>query len=389
MSKLKYLTSGESHGQALTAILDGMPSGVPVSIEAINRQLFRRQQGYGRGGRMTIEKDQVQILSGVRFGKTLGSPICLQVTNRDWVSWQEEMAVEGRPSKLKREVTRPRPGHADLSGGMKYDHEDLRNVLERASARETTMRVACGAVARSLLESCGVELVGFVVSLADVELGPKRPDFDEIVKISEESLVRTLEKKAEKAMIARIDEAKKKGDSVGGVFEVIVRGLPVGLGSYVQWDRKLDGQLAQAIMSIQAIKGVEIGLGFEAARRFGSKVHDSLYYDAKNKSFYRKTNGAGGLEGSMTNGELLVIRGAMKPISTLYTPLDSVDIKTKETFKASIERSDTCALPAAAVIAENAVAITLADALLEKTGGDSLREVKRNLDGYLKQIKNY
>lgn len=389
MTRLKYLTSGESHGQALTVILDGMPSGVSVSTEAINQQLFRRQQGYGRGGRMSIEKDQAQILAGVRFGKTLGSPICLQVSNRDWVSWQEEMAVEGKPKGLKRVVTRPRPGHADLSGGMKYDHDDLRNVLERASARETTVRVACGAVARSLLESCGIELIGYVVSLADVEVGEKRLPFEELVSVSEASSVRTLDKKSEKAMIARIDEAKKKGDSVGGVFEVVVRGLPIGLGSYVQWDRKLDGKLAQAIMSIQAIKGVEVGLGFEAARRFGSKVHDSLYYDKKTKNFYRKSNGAGGLEGGMTNGELLVIRGAMKPISTLYKPLDSVDIKTKEPFKASIERSDTCALPAAAVIAENVVAITLADALLEKLGGDSLSEIKRNLQGYLKQIRNY
>ncbi len=388
MSRILYLTSGESHGQALTAILDGMPSGVPVSIEAINHQLYRRQQGYGRGGRMTIEKDQVQILSGVRFGKSLGSPICLQVPNKDWVSWQDEMAVQGKAKNLRRVVTRPRPGHADLSGGMKYDHDDLRNVLERASARETTMRVATGAVARQLLEACGIELIGFVVELADVNLGEKRLPFDEIISVSEASPVRTLDKKIEKAMMARIDQAKKKGDSLGGVFEVLVRGLPVGLGNFVQWHRKLDGQLAQAIMSIQAIKGVEIGLGFEAARRFGSQVHDSLFYEAK-KGFYRKTNGAGGLEGSMTNGELLVIRGAMKPISTLYTPLDSVDIKTKQAFKASIERSDTCALPAAAVIAENAVAITLADALLEKTGGDSLKEVKRNLNAYKKQIENY
>ncbi len=389
MSQLKYLTSGESHGQALTVILDGMPSGVSISRKEVNRQLARRQQGYGRGGRMSIEKDEVQILSGIRFGKTLGSPITLQVANRDWVSWQEEMATEGNPQKLKRMVTRPRPGHADLAGGIKYDHDDLRNVLERASARETTMRVACGALTRQLLEACGVELIAFVVSLADVELGPQRPRFEQMVSLSEESPVRTLDKKIEKAMMARIDEAKKKGNSVGGVFEVVVKGLPVGLGSYVQWDRKLDGKLAQAIMSIQAIKGVEIGLGFEAARRFGSEVHDSLYYNAKAKSFYRKTNGAGGLEGGMTNGECLIIRGAMKPISTLYTPLDSVDIKTKQAFKASIERSDTCALPAAAVIAENVVAITLADALLDKLGGDSFAEIKRNLKGYQKQVHNY
>jgi len=388
MTQLRYFTAGESHGQALTAILEGMPAGVPVSSLAINHQLFRRQQGYGRGGRMVIEKDQVQILSGVRFGKTLGSPITLQVLNRDWGVWASEMAVEGKPKDLKRLVTRPRPGHADLTGGLKYDHRDLRNILERASARETTMRVACGAVARSLLEECGIQLLGYVVSLADVEVKSDLLPLKQLQKITEESPVRTFDKKAEKAMIARIDEAKAKGDSVGGVFEILVVGAPPGLGSHVQWDRKLDGQLAQAIMSIQAIKGVEIGLGFEAGRRFGSKVHDGIYYSASRK-FYRKTNGAGGFEGSMTNGEPIVIRGVMKPISTLYTPLDSVDIENKKAFKASIERSDTCALPAAAVIGENVVALTLANALLDKFGGDSLTEIQRNLKGYLKQIGSY
>lgn len=386
---LRYLTSGESHGQALTVILDGMPSGVSVSSEYINYQLYRRQQGYGRGGRMTIEKDQVQILSGVRFGKTLGSPIALQVHNKDWGVWSEEMAVEGDEKKSKRKVTRPRPGHADLTGGIKYSHTDLRNILERASARETTVRVACGAVAKQFLSAFGIELIGYVVSIADVQLKAIKIPFEKIVRLSESSPVRTIDSKIEKEMIKRIDIAKKKGDSVGGVFEVIASGLPVGLGSHVQWDQKLDGKLAQSIMSIQAIKGVEVGLGFEAARRFGSAVHDGIYYHPKEKRFVRKSNGAGGLEGGMSTGEPLIIRGAMKPISTLYKPLDSIDIETKKPFKASIERSDTCAVPAAAVIAENVVAITLASAFLEKFGGDSLKEIRRNYEGYLKQVREY
>ncbi|MBL7685385.1 MAG: chorismate synthase, partial [Deltaproteobacteria bacterium] len=294
----------------------------------------------------------------------------------------------GKASLAKRQVSRPRPGHADLVGGIKYDHRDLRNILERASARETTARVACGAIARSLLQEFNIELVGFIVSLGDISVSEKRPSFDELVMVTEESPVRTFDPKIAKKMIERIDQAKKKGDSLGGVFEVLVRGLPVGLGSHVQWDRKLDGQIAQAIMSIQAIKGVEIGLGFEAAKRFGSKVHDSLYYNKK-QGFYRNSNGAGGLEGGMTNGEILVVRGAMKPISTLYTPLDSVDIESKKSFKASIERSDTCAAPAAAVIAENVLAITLANAFLDKFSGDSLREIRRNVQGYQKQTRDY
>src|SRR4030095_12915344 len=388
MWKLRYLTSGESHGQALTAILEGMPAGMPVSIEAINAQLHRRQQGYGRGGRMSIEKDQATILSGVRFGKSLGSPIALQILNRDWSVWAEEMAVSGKPAKLKRVVTRPRPGHADLAGGIKFDHRDLRNVLERASARETTARVAVGGVARQLLEAFGIEILGYIVSIGEASAGDTRPSFEELKKITEESPVRTFEKKAERKMMALIDQAKKKGDSLGGIFEVLVTGLPIGLGSHTHWDRKLDGRLAQDVMNIQAIKGVEIGLAFEAARRFGSKVHDGIYYEKKRQEFFRKSNGAGGLEGGMTNGAPLVIRGAMKPISTLYTPLDSVDIETKEAFQASVERSDTCAAPAAAVIAENVTAITLADAFLEKFGGDSISEITRNYKSYLKQVRD-
>ncbi len=389
MSRLRYLTSGESHGQALTVILEGMPSGIPVSSKIINRELARRQQGYGRGGRMVIEKDEVQILSGIRFGKTLGSPITLQIQNKDWSTWSQEMAVEGNLSLAKRKVDRPRPGHADLAGGLKYNHEDLRNVLERASARETTARVACGAVTRQLLGTFGVEISGYVVRIGSIDVGEERPSFEERVRLTEASPVRTFESRSEKAMMKKIDEAKKQGDSLGGVVEVVAKGLPVGLGTYTHWDRKLDGQLAQALMSIQAIKGVEIGLGFEAAARLGSQVHDSIYYESQQKHFFRKTNRAGGLEGGMTNGEFLVVRAAMKPISTLYTPLDSVEISTKKPFKASVERSDTCAVPAAAVIAENVVAITLADAFLEKFGGDSLKEVERNYKGYLEQIKKF
>ncbi|MBF0491797.1 MAG: chorismate synthase [Deltaproteobacteria bacterium] len=389
MANLRYLTSGESHGPALTVILEGMPAGVPVSSEKINIQLWRRQQGYGRGGRMSIEKDEVQILSGIRFGQTLGSPITLQVHNKDWVSWQEEMAIEGKFGKLKRVVTKPRPGHADLVGGMKYNHRDLRNILERASARETTVRVACGALVRQLLEALGVPLTSYVKSIGRVKVSAEPPAFDKLVARCEKSPVRTFDAKAELAMIKIIDQARKSGNSLGGVIEVLAFNLPPGLGSYVQWDRKLDGKLAQALMSIQAIKGVEIGLGFEAARLLGSEVHDSLYYNSKEKKYVRKSNGAGGLEGSMTNGEPLVLRAAMKPISTLYKPLDSVDIESKQAYKASIERSDVCAVPAAAVIAENVVAITLADAFLEKFGGDSLLELKKNLKGYLKQVQNF
>lgn len=389
MNKLRYFTAGESHGQALVTIIDGMPSQVPISIAKINEQLAKRQKGYGRGGRMLIEKDEVKILSGVRFSQSLGSPICLEVVNKDWGVWSAEMAVDVKPKELKREVTRPRPGHADLVGGIKYDHRDLRNILERASARETTMRVAAGAVARSLLESCGVQLVSYVVSLGSVSLGEARPSFKEICEMSEACPVRSIDPKLAKKMMRQIDTAKKAGDTLGGVVEVQVVGLPIGLGNYTQWDRKLDGRLAQALMSIQAIKGVEIGLGFEAAKRLGSQVHDSIYYDKKLKQFYRKTNGAGGLEGSMTTGEPLIIRAAMKPISTLYKPLHSVDINSKQAYLASIERSDTCAVPAAAVIAENVVAFTLADALLEKFGGDSLKEIKRNIKSYHTQSLNY
>lgn len=389
LAKLRYLTSGESHGPGLYTVLEGMPAGLPISEDFINDQLARRQKGYGRGGRMKIEKDQVTFKAGVRHGETLGSPIAMETVNLDFKNWQNEMSSAPPTKPLKRVVTRPRPGHADLVGGMKHDFRDLRNVLERASARETTARVACGAVARRLLEELGVSIAGHVTQVGQLASQVAPESAAQIIDNTEESPLRCLDKKAEAKMVALIDDAKKKGDSLGGIFEVYVEGLVPGLGSYVQWDRKLDGRLAQAIMSIQAVKGMEIGEGHANATRFGSEVHDAITYDAKAKTFGRTSNRAGGLEGSMTTGMPLQVRGFLKPISTLYTPLPSVDIETKENFKASVERSDTCAIAAAAVIAEAVVAITLADAYLEKFGGDSLTELKRNLSTYQAQIREY
>ncbi len=387
---LRFLTAGESHGKALTVIIDGMPSHIPVSLDAINHQLARRQKGYGRGGRMKIEKDQVEILSGVRAGESLGSPIALKIENRDWANWQKIMDAQVADETNAKVVNHPRPGHTDLSGGLKYDHYDLRNILERSSARETTARVAACAVARGILQEFGITLVGHVIRLGGIGISPDRPaTVSEIEAATEDTPLRCLDAKAEQQMIAKIDEAKKKGDSLGGVIEVLVDGLPAGLGSHVQWDRKLDGLLAQSILSIQAIKGVEIGNGFESAELFGSEVHDEIFYEKSKKSFYRKTNRAGGLEGGITNGERLVIRAAMKPLSTLYTPLKSVHVLTKDTYEAAIERTDITAVSAAAVIAENCAAFTLAQAFLEKFGGDSLKEIRRNYDGYRRQVENY
>lgn len=389
LSKLRYLTSGESHGPALTAILEGMPSGLSLQADAINFQLARRQKGYGRGGRMKIETDQVDILAGVRHGLTLGSPICLLVKNSDWKNWQNEMSIGPTDEPLKRTVTRPRPGHADLVGGIKYNFRDLRNVLERASARETTMRVAVGAIARRFLEEFGVKIAGHVTAVGPIRAQKIEASAEEVLAKTEDSPLRCLDSAAEAKMVELIDQAKKKGDSLGGIFEVMVEGLPPGLGSYVQWDRKLDGRLAQAILSIQAVKGVEIGDGFENALKFGSEVHDPIYYEAERKHFTRSSNRAGGMEGSMTTGLPLIVRGMLKPISTLYEPLHSVDIETKEEFQASVERSDTCAISAAAVIGEAVVALTLADAWLEKFGGDSMAELRRNVESYLLQVQGY
>lgn len=383
----QYLTAGESHGKALTAIIEGLPSGLPIEEDYINQQLARRQKGYGRGGRMQIEKDRAEILSGVRFTLTLGSPVTLLIRNKDWENWEEVMAPGVGEIPESKIVSKPRPGHADLAGAIKYNHHDIRNILERASARETAARVAVGAVGRSLLEQFGVKITSHVVEIGEVKAQIQElPSFEEIQEVSETSEVRCLDNQAEESMKQRINRAKAEGNSLGGIFEIVVDNLPIGLGSHVHWDRRLDGRLAGALMSIQAIKGVEVGLGFDAARREGSLVHDELFYDSV-KGPYRKTNYAGGLEGGITNGERLIVRVAMKPIPTLYQPLNSFDLKTKEPYQASIERSDVCAVPAAAVVGEAMTAIILAQAFQEKFAGDSLEEMKRNYHTYQEYVR--
>lgn len=395
---MRYLTAGESHGRELTAIIEGMPAGLAVTSSDIDRELARRQSGYGRGGRMKIETDRAEITSGIRHGKTLGSPIALVVKNKDWENWTEIMSPGAvSATSDSRAVTRPRPGHADLTGGLKYGHRDLRNVLERSSARETTMRVAAGSIARRLLDEFGIGVYSWVTEIGGVK-GEISGAPGALFKSAESSQVRCPDAAASKAMMAAIDKAKAEGDSLGGAFEVVLTGVPPGLGSFVQWDRKLDARLAFALMSIQAIKGAEVGMGFKVASIPGSEVHDEISYSQKGKSakfwprrpgFSRKTNNAGGIEGGMSNGEPIVLRAAMKPIPTLYKPLRSVDIDTKKPFKASVERSDTCAVPAAAVIAEAVVAFEIASAFMEKFGGDSISEIERNYIGYLDEIVRY
>jgi chorismate synthase len=386
---LRYLNGGESHGKLLLAIMEGMPSGVPLTEAVVNLDLARRQKGYGRGGRMKIEQDQVEFVSGVRKGYTLGSPIGLQIANKDWKNWQEIMAAEPGDPATQRVVTKPRPGHADLVGAIKYAHTDIRNVLEKASARETAIRVAVGAVAKALLSQFQITLVSHVREIGGIQAETSRLNVEQIREAAEASEVRCADAAAAGKMIEKIREAKDKGDTLGGVFEVIADNIPIGLGSYGQWDRRLGARLAFALMSIQAMKGVEIGMGFEAARRFGSEVHDEIFYDEAAARFYRKTNNAGGLEGGITNGQPIVLRVAMKPISTLYSPLKSVDIKSKEPFEATVERSDICTVPAAGVIGEAVVAFELAAAMIEKFGGDSLTEMKRNFTGYQEYVKNW
>jgi chorismate synthase len=381
---LRYLSGGESHGPELTVIVDGFPSNVRISKEKIDEQLRRRQQGYGRGFRMKIESDEVEITSGVRFGKTLGSPITMHVRNRDFAHWTDRMAVWDAPAQPVKEVHRPRPGHADLAGAIKYDHTDIRNVLERASARNTATMVAAGALARQLLEQFDIRVTAHVVEIGGVRAGNIPDDLEELARRADASPVRTADPAAEKEMMAVIDQAKENGDTVGGVFEVIVTGCPIGLGSYVHPDRKLDGRFAAALMSIQAIKGVEIGLGFEAARRFGSQVHDPILHDGSR--YVRPTNGAGGLEGGVTNGEPIVLRAAMKPISTLYKPLASVNMQTKAAEPATVERSDYCAVPAASVVGENVVAWVVAQAFLEKFSGDSLEQIRDMYTAYQNRV---
>ncbi|MCL6612380.1 MAG: chorismate synthase [Peptococcaceae bacterium] len=383
---MKFVTAGESHGPALTAVVENLPAGLPVTEEYVNCQLNRRQEGYGRGGRMKIESDRVKFLSGVRGGITLGSPVAMLIENRDWANWSEIMDPGPAALSGAGAVTRPRPGHADLPGAIKYGHRDIRNVLERASARETAARVAAGSLARRLLEELGVSIVGVVIRIGPVASGiPDLPP-RELAGLVDRSPVGCAVPEAGEAMKAEIDRARKDGDSLGGVFEIRVYGLPPGIGSYASWDRKLDGRLAGAVMSIQAIKGVEVGLGFAAAQMPGSGVHDEIYH-REGLGFYRKTNRAGGIEGGMTNGNPVVVRAAMKPIPTLYKPLKSVDIATREPFEASVERSDICAVPAARVVGEAVVAWEIARACLEKFGGDTLEEVKERWTLYREKVK--
>ncbi|HEY7218294.1 MAG TPA: chorismate synthase [Candidatus Binatia bacterium] len=397
---LRYFTAGESHGPCLTMIIDGVPAGFSVDIGKINHDLWRRQQGYGRGGRMLIEKDEAQVRSGIRWGETIGAPVALGIENRDWKNWTKKMSAlpEDRDDKIA--VTKPRPGHADLNGVLKYDRRDIRDILERASARETVARTAVGSFAKQLLAPFGIRVMGYIRSIGNVAANLQGLAFDEIYARSEESPVRTADHAAEEKIIALIEECKKEGNTLGGIFEVVALGVPPGLGSHTQWDRKLDGRLAQAVMSIQAMKGVEVGLGFEMARRRGSQVHDEIFFDPTKDvtegtprivptGFYRGSNNSGGTEGGMTNGAPLMVRVAMKPISTLMSPLQSVDLRSKQPADASVERSDVCAAPAAAVVGESVVAFEIAKAFLEKFGGDSLREIRRNYESYLEQIKNY
>lgn len=373
---LRYLTAGESHGKAVIAILEGMVSGLKVDPKDIDTQLTRRMQGYGRGGRMKVEKDAVLVLSGLKNGLTLGSPIAMLIENKDF-------SIEKLPPVLC-----PRPGHADLAGALKYDHKDIRNVLERASARETAGRVAAGAVCKLLLGELNIEVFSHVVLIGGVDCHTKALTFEELKDLAEKSPVRCADNAATKLMCEEIDKATEAGDTLGGAFEIIVRNVPPGLGSFAQWDRRLDGTIARALMSIQGIKGVGVGLGASSSGKRGSQFHDGIFYDKK-KGFLRKTNNAGGIEGGVSNGEDIMLRAYMKPISTLSQPLSSVDIKTKEAKPAEVQRADVCAVPAAAVVGEAVVAFEIANAACEKFGGDSLGEMKRNYDGYLKQIQGF
>src|SRR6478752_824723 len=390
---MRYLTAGESHGPQLTTILEGVPAGLPLTAEDINTDLARRQKGHGRGRRMQIEKDQAEILSGVRHGYTLGSPITLAVENNDWKHWTKIMGIEPiseeESEEVKRKISRPRPGHADLNGAIKYGHRDMRNVLERSSARETTVRVATGAVAKQVLKAVGVNIACHVLEIGGVKA--EKTAYESLTELQEKteaSPVRCLDEEAGQKMMKAIDDAKENGDSIGGVVEVVVEGMPTAVGSYVHYDRKLDSKLAAAIMSINAFKGVEIGVGFEAARRPGSEVHDEILWDEQN-GYTRKTNNAGGLEGGMTTGMPIVVRGVMKPIPTLYKPLQSVDIDTKEPFAASIERSDSCAVPAAAVVAESVIAWELASAIIDQFGADRIQLIQENVKKHEEYAKQF
>jgi chorismate synthase len=389
---LRFETAGESHGECLIATLTGLPAGIPISLDAVNRELWRRQQGYGRGGRMKIETDRAEIVAGVRHSHTIGAPVAMIIRNKDWENWTETLPVEdfAGSDEKRRPVTRPRPGHADLAGAVKYNFHDARYVLERASARETTARVAIGAIAKALLGAFGIHVLSHVVAVGPVRL--ERPaSWDELVALAarDEVLLGCVDAETEARMKEIVDEAYRTGDTVGGIFEVVAHGLPIGLGSHTTWDSRLDGRLAQAIVSMQAVKGVEVGFAAEGAASFGSKVQDTIHYDREGSRFTRGANRAGGLEGGITNGEDLIVRGLLKPISTLRRPLESVDMTTREPALAAYERSDVAVVPAAGVIGEAMVAIVLAQAFLEKFGGDSLGETRRNYDGYREQVKSF
>ena len=389
---LRFETAGESHGECLVATLTGLPAGVPISIEQINRELWRRQQGYGRGGRMKIEKDRVRVVAGVRHSITIGAPIAMILENKDWKNWTEVLPVDAASDSegKNKPVTRPRPGHADLAGCLKYDLHDARYILERASARETTARVAAGALAKQFLAQFGIEVLSHTMAVGHVRLS-RQAAWEEVVALSRraEVLLGCVDAAVEQEMKAVVDEAYKTGDTVGGIFEVVAHNVPPGLGAHITWDSRLDGKLAQAIVSIQAVKGVEVGLAAEGAEAFGSKVQDTIHYDGASRRFTRGANRAGGLEGGITNGEDVLVRGFLKPISTLRRPLESVDLATREPALAAYERSDVCVVPAAGVIGEAMVAIVLAQAFLEKFGGDSLGETRRNFDGYIEQIRRF
>lgn len=383
---LRFLTSGESHGKCITAILEGIPAGLSITTEEINRELSRRKTGFGRGERMKIEEDICEITSGVRFSKTLGSPISILIQNKDFENWKEIMAIEGNSKNIKK-ITSPRPGHADFAGILKYNFDDIRCVLERASARETVARVAIGAVCKKLLKEFGIKVMSWVIRIGNISCEIKSKNYEKVFETAEKSPIRCPDRKTESQMIKLIKEAKEKGDTLGGIFEVVATNVPPGLGSYIQWDRRIDAKISYAMMSIPAVKGVEIGLGFRQAELPGSLVQDEIFY-SKDKGFYRKTNNAGGIEGGITNGEPVVVRCVMKPISTLGKPLNSVDIFTKERTKAIKERADVCAVPSAGVIGEAMLSIVLADEMCRKFGGDSLVEMKKNFNSYINYLKN-
>ncbi|MGH9628267.1 MAG: chorismate synthase [Bryobacteraceae bacterium] len=388
----RFETAGESHGECLVATLTGLPAGIPISLDAINHELWRRQQGFGRGGRMKIETDQAHIVSGVRHSRTIGSPVAILIDNKDWKNWTETLPVEdfeGSEEK-KKPVERPRPGHADLAGAIKYNFNDARYVLERASARETAARVAVGAVAKAFLGCFGVEVLSHVIAVGPARL-ERSASWEELAELSKktEVMLGCVDAEAEARMKAVVDQAYRTGDTVGGVFEVVAHNVPPGLGSHITWDSRLDGKLAQAIVSIQAVKGVEVGFAEEGAAAYGSQVQDTIHYDKEGRSFFRGANRAGGLEGGMTNGQDVVVRGFLKPISTLRRPLESVDLPSRDPALAAYERSDVAVVPAAGVIGEAMVAIVLAQVFLEKFGGDSLGETRRNFEGYLDQVKRY